>query len=63
VSPTGIQRPRIQIVVGGNGQEVTWRLAARFADELNRASAVGVELVGMNLWADLRVWGQAAVDV
>lgn len=33
--PSGLQQPRIRIVVGGNGQEVTWRLAARFADELN----------------------------
>jgi alkanesulfonate monooxygenase SsuD/methylene tetrahydromethanopterin reductase-like flavin-dependent oxidoreductase (luciferase family) len=32
--PKGIQ-PRIPIVVGGNGPKVTWRLAARFADELN----------------------------
>jgi alkanesulfonate monooxygenase SsuD/methylene tetrahydromethanopterin reductase-like flavin-dependent oxidoreductase (luciferase family) len=33
--PAGLQRPRIPIVVGGNGPAVTWRLAARFADELN----------------------------
>ncbi len=33
--PKGIQQPRIPIVVGGNGPNVTWRLAARFADELN----------------------------
>jgi F420-dependent oxidoreductase-like protein len=33
--PRGIQRPRIPIMVGGNGPNVTWRLAARFADELN----------------------------
>jgi len=31
--PKGLQ-PRIPVVVGGNGPKVTWRLAARFADEL-----------------------------
>lgn len=33
--PRGIQEPRIPILVGGNGPNRTWRLAARFADELN----------------------------
>jgi len=33
--PKVIQQPRIPIVVGGNGKNVTMRLAARFADELN----------------------------
>ena len=33
--PVGLQRPRIPILVGGNGPNRTWRLAARFADELN----------------------------
>lgn len=33
--PRGLQAPRIPIMVGGNGPQVTWRLAARFADELN----------------------------
>ncbi len=33
--PKGVQRPRVPIVVGGNGRRVTFRLAARFADELN----------------------------
>jgi F420-dependent oxidoreductase-like protein len=33
--PKGIQKPRPPIIVGGNGKEVTFRLAARFADELN----------------------------
>lgn len=33
--PPGVQKPRIPIMVGGNGPEMTWRIAARFADELN----------------------------
>jgi F420-dependent oxidoreductase-like protein len=33
--PKPIQRPRVPILVGGNGANVTWRLAARYADELN----------------------------
>lgn len=33
--PKPIQEPRVPIMVGGNGREVTWRLAARFADEIN----------------------------
>jgi alkanesulfonate monooxygenase SsuD/methylene tetrahydromethanopterin reductase-like flavin-dependent oxidoreductase (luciferase family) len=33
--PKGEQSPRIPIMVGGNGPNRTWRLAARFADELN----------------------------
>lgn len=33
--PAGLQSPRPPIMVGGNGPERTWRLAARFADELN----------------------------
>jgi F420-dependent oxidoreductase-like protein len=33
--PRGLQQPRVPIMVGGNGPNVTWRLAARFADELN----------------------------
>jgi alkanesulfonate monooxygenase SsuD/methylene tetrahydromethanopterin reductase-like flavin-dependent oxidoreductase (luciferase family) len=34
-NPKGLQSPRVPIMVGGNGRNVTWRLAARFADELN----------------------------
>ena len=33
--PLPVQQPRVPIMVGGNGPEVTWRLAARYADELN----------------------------
>lgn len=33
--PRGLQVPAVPIMVGGNGPNVTWRLAARFADELN----------------------------
>ena len=33
--PGPLQQPRAPIMVGGNGPEVTWRLAARYADELN----------------------------
>lgn len=33
--PKGLQSPRVPIIVGGNGVNVTFRLAARFADELN----------------------------
>jgi F420-dependent oxidoreductase-like protein len=33
--PHGVQEPRIPILVGGNGPNRTWRLAARYADELN----------------------------
>ena len=33
--PKGIQQPRIPIIVGGNGQNVTFRLAARHAEEIN----------------------------
>jgi F420-dependent oxidoreductase-like protein len=33
--PKPVQRPRIPVMVGGNGPNVTWRLAAKHADELN----------------------------
>ena len=33
--PRGLQAPRVPILVGGNGPNRTWRLAARYADELN----------------------------
>ncbi len=33
--PKPIQHPRVPVMVGGNGPNVTWRLAARLADEVN----------------------------
>ncbi|MFL5779472.1 MAG: TIGR03560 family F420-dependent LLM class oxidoreductase [Chloroflexota bacterium] len=42
--PKGLQTPRVPIVVGGNGPNVTWRLAARFADELNLDALPPVEV-------------------
>ena len=33
--PKPIQQPRVPIMVGGNGPNLTWRLAAKYADELN----------------------------
>ena len=32
--PKPLQQPRVPVMVGGNGPQVTWRLAARHADEL-----------------------------
>lgn len=42
--PKGLQRPRPPIIVGGNGPEVTWRLAARYGDELNLDSLTPEEV-------------------
>ena len=33
--PKGIQKPRIPIIVGGNGRNVTFRYAAKYAEEIN----------------------------
>jgi F420-dependent oxidoreductase-like protein len=33
--PRGLQAPAVPLMVGGNGQRVTWHLAAAHADELN----------------------------
>jgi alkanesulfonate monooxygenase SsuD/methylene tetrahydromethanopterin reductase-like flavin-dependent oxidoreductase (luciferase family) len=43
--PKPLQKPRVPIMVGGNGPNVTWRLAARFADELNLDGLSPVEVV------------------
>ncbi|MGH2513768.1 MAG: TIGR03560 family F420-dependent LLM class oxidoreductase [Candidatus Limnocylindrales bacterium] len=43
--PKPIQRPRVPIMVGGNGPNVTWRLAARYADELNVDGMTPAEVV------------------
>ena len=42
--PKPIQRPRVPIMVGGNGPNVTWRLAARHADELNLDGLTAAEV-------------------
>jgi F420-dependent oxidoreductase-like protein len=44
--PQPVQRPRPPIIVGGNGREVTWRLAARFADESNLDAMAPRDLPG-----------------
>jgi F420-dependent oxidoreductase-like protein len=33
--PKPLQKPHVPIMVGGNGPNVTWRLAAKYANELN----------------------------
>jgi F420-dependent oxidoreductase-like protein len=43
--PKPIQQPRVPIMVGGNGRNVTWRLAARHADELNLDGQTPSEIV------------------
>ena len=33
--PKPVQSPSLPIMVGGNGRDITWRIAARLADEIN----------------------------
>jgi alkanesulfonate monooxygenase SsuD/methylene tetrahydromethanopterin reductase-like flavin-dependent oxidoreductase (luciferase family) len=74
--PKGLQSPRIPILVGGNGPNRTWRLAARFADELNldalppAAVADALPLIQdrcreidrevASLRVSVHIWGEAA---
>ena len=48
--PKGLQQPRIPILVGGNGPKVTWRLAARFADELNLDALTPSQVEHLDRW-------------
>lgn len=34
-NPRSVQRPRIRILIGGHGPNITFRLAARYCDEIN----------------------------
>src|SRR4029079_9122627 len=42
--PKPVQQPWVPIMVGGNGPNVTWRLAAKYADELNLDGMTPAEL-------------------
>lgn len=34
-NPRGVQHPRIRLMIGGHGPNITYRLAARYCDEIN----------------------------
>lgn len=34
-NPRGVQKPRIRLMIGGHGPNITYRLAARYCDEIN----------------------------
>jgi F420-dependent oxidoreductase-like protein len=44
--PKPLQQPWVPIMVGGNGPNVTWRLAAKYADELNLDGMTPAEIAG-----------------
>ncbi len=58
--PRGLQQPRVPILVGGNGPNRTWRLAARFADELNLDWFTPEEIVEARPVIDVAVRGDRA---
>ena len=74
--PKGLQSPRIPILIGGNGPNRTWRLAARFADELNldalppaavaealpviRDRCAEIDRDPASLRVSVHVWGEAS---
>ena len=34
-APFGVQRPHIPLLIGGHGKQVTYRIAAKYCDEIN----------------------------
>jgi alkanesulfonate monooxygenase SsuD/methylene tetrahydromethanopterin reductase-like flavin-dependent oxidoreductase (luciferase family) len=56
--PQPVRRPRPPIIVGGNGRDVTWRLAARSADELNLDNVPPEEIADA-----MRVVGERCAEI